>query len=322
MKNIIKFTTVASLAILVGCSSSSDDVVESLAATLPEDTQTSQGSLALGAVANPAPDSAIGNVAVFTEENADATDFPALIQGANGNLTGAIVSEDEATDSFVARIGNENFTFRNDRFSSDNDGNDFLVSDNNRVAILEIRNSTTRDTEVGSIVVIGEGLDSRSTSSIDNFGFLLGVVDDNGDGITNTPLDQLPAQANYAGRFLIISEQTIANGTPDDPNEDLDNIDLIEQAEFTAVATFGQTNTLEGSVLDEGNRVGEIDADITGNTFAGTVNEIDGEGSATLNGGFFGVNGQEILGSGSGVINGEQSAIAIEGSRTDNMPTN
>ncbi len=300
--------TTASFIVLAGCSSSGGG-----------GAQLGQ----FGATLNPDPTTPVGNVAVFAAEEQNADDFPILLQGANGNLIGRVVSEDEENNSFVATIGNEEFRFDENRFDGE-----LNVSDDNRVALIDFDDDRRqingdRVTGIEQVFVIGEDLDSSDPTRIDNVGFLVGAGANDNNDIINTPIDQLPAQATYGGNFYRISERTATEGSDNLPDNATPTAeDLIENDQFTATATFGETNELVGSVISNGDRVGEIEADITGNTFVGSVSGLDGEGTATLNGGFFGENGQEILASGSGTIDGQASAVALIGDRTDNVPTN
>ena len=317
MRNIIAFTTVASLAILVGCSSSGDGGTATLAAVAPEVVAEESET------PNPQVEQPVGvseNIAalISEEEAAGSTVFSSLLEGVTGSFLAREVAIDDET--LTALIDGEEFTFNRNRFD------DVLVSEDNTVGILRITETEQgRASRVSGVFLVGNGIDRLEQTDIDsisNFGFVLSQDAGGANAIRVTPVDDLPAQATYSGRFFSISQNTIVEATQEFDERNPTGDDFIFEDRFDATATFGQTNTLEGSVFDEGNRVAEINADITGNTFAGTVNGLDDESSATLNGGFFGVNGQEILGSGSGVLNGEQSAIAIEGSRTDNVPIN
>ena len=131
-----------------------------------------------------------------------------------------------------------------------------------------------------------------------------------------TAVDELPAQASYSGQVVTIQPSDLSGAqNPEDARTNSD---------FTATATFGQTNTLTGSVFDQtdGANVATIEADITGNTFSGNVTDNGGNGSTSLDGGFFGQNAEAIAGAGSGVIGGERTSIGLVGTRTDNVPVN
>jgi hypothetical protein len=314
MKSLKFLLSTAALVALTACSSSGDGGTATLAAAAPEVTEE---------VAVARPDTAQSNVAVLiSEEEAQGrTTFSSLFEGVNGNFLGRDVSRDDANGTLTVLIDGEEFTFDRNRFDN------VLVSEDNTIAILGITETEQgRASRVSNVFLVGEGVDQLEQTDIDsisNFGFLVSQDAVGGaDAIRVTPVDDLPAQATYSGRFFSISERSIAEATPEFNEQNPTGDDFVFEDRFEVTATFGQTNELTGSAFSDEGQFATIDADITGNTFSGTVTDGDGRGGTSLNGGFFGEDAREILGSGSGTVNGNSVAISIEGTRTDNVPVN
>ena len=311
MKNIIKFTTVASLAILVGCSSSSDsdDVAQTLAAALPEDNTPT----AAGATAFASAEEGLQDLPTFdpaSTNNVQSTDIPTFNSDGSVGRTTLRVSDD-GQETLTLNVNGEDFRVTNSQSQSG-----FIVSDDGRLTAIGPDQTGLPNLSgvVNSAILIQteNPIENRTLPNADEIENIAITIDG-----ALTPVEDLPAQAAYSGGIVVVAADRLAGASqPDD--------DAISNGSFTAIATFGQTNELSGTLTNDNNPSGfaTIQADITGNTFSGTVNDNEGGGSAPLDGGFFGQNAQAIAGAGTGEVNGRNISIGLVGSRTDNAPTN
>ncbi len=222
-----------------------------------------------------------------------------------------------ATSGRIVRgtINGETFSVNLDQNTDENGG--VFISEEGNIIVPDGRSqedilldTASENTNLNiTPFIVGTNFDSDAEPTLSNAGF---IIEGN-----LPPTADLPSQANYSGRTAVISLESIADTTPEDPNP-------YTSSNFTATATFGQTNTFNGSLTDpiNGESVATIKADISGNTFNGTITDNAGEGSISLDGGFFGPNAEEVAGAGSGVLDGDQFSIGLLGSRTDNVPTN
>lgn len=231
------------------------------------------------------------------------------------SFTEPTVDPDTGNQIGIATINGEEFVFNLSQNTDENGG--VFISEDGRLLIPDNIEENIFGGEVDTVEVIltpfvtGTNFDNDQAATFNNAGF---AIEGN-----RTAVDELPAQANYSGSITVTTLENIANTTNDPDNEN-----PFDRSNFTATATFGQTNTLAGSVTDveDGSNVATIQADITGNTFSGSVTDNNGAGSTSLDGGFFGPNAHDIAGSGSGVVDGNRTLLGLIGTRTDNVPVN
>lgn len=270
-----------SLTLLAGCSSSGGD--GSASATLAAPTPPIIQPVQLSPAQN-ALQNLPGLNTVVDRNAAPVAVFNS--DGTSGN--GTINLRDDGSSS--ATINGETFEFPRNSNSSQNF--DLLFSQPFNI-----------DTTSGGLILFTE-IDENINST--NVGFLVtGRL---------TELNSLPASATYSGEFVVA----------DTGGSDPEVLNMFSNRPFEATATFGETNTLTGTVngfINDNVQQRNINADITGNTFSGTVSNGSGD-AFSLDGGFFGVDAASVVGSGAGVVNGEAVAIGLAGNRTDNVPTN
>ena len=118
-----------------------------------------------------------------------------------------------------------------------------------------------------------------------------------------TPVQNLPAVAVYRGTWngaIIENNQVSAIGGG---------------GNFTATADFGPRQEVTGTLRDGASTLFNIDADINGNEFSGTLNSSTNQPVLPVQGGFFGPNAEEIAGAAAGSINGAQVGVSFIGNR-------
>ena len=351
MKNLLIYTTLASIIALAGCSSSGDRGSATLAAAVPQAEETAETDDATpqadttastdddnasdtGAAddtASSGDDSSNDDTAVnvspaqeavqslpTTSEAETSNNLPTFnLDGSVGQTSFSRITTDPETGdrTITGTINGEAFTIDLDQNTASNGG--VFVSEEGTIIVPddmareELFSNTPRAEGVNLHIIpfiTGTDFDNDNAPTFNSAGF---IIEGN-----LTEVSDLPSQATYSGRASSISIESIGRTTEDDPNP-------YTTSNFTATATFGQTNTLNGSLSDRtnGNDVATINAEITGNTFSGTITDNEGAGSTTLDGGFFGPNADAIAGAGTGNIDGEQIVIGIDGVRTD-IPLN
>lgn len=135
-----------------------------------------------------------------------------------------------------------------------------------------------------------------------------GRVTDVGAAIngTLTPVENLPSVAFYRGEWNAVATDGPTAGA----------VGLGQIGNFSATADFGSRQDVSGTFRDDsGQTVLRLDADITGNEFAGTFSDTSNNEVSSVNGGFFGPNAEEIAGVSAARDGDDAIAVGFIGSR-------
>ena len=310
--------------LLAGCSSldflgggGDDDLdVAAAASTSTATPEVAETPSTAGETAFASGQEGIENSPTFdpsSSSNVQSTNAPTFnSDGSVGRTT--ITESDDGLETVNVSINGEDFTFTNTEAQSG-----FFKSDDGRLTVIGPDQIGVPN--IGGVVSVAAFIQTENpiqngtlpdAPEITNVGISI-------DGAL-TAVDELPAQASYSGQAVFIQPS------------DLSGVQNSEDArainDFTATATFGQTNALTGSILENSDGPGEptieatIEATITGNTFSGNITGNDGTGFTSLDGGFFGQNAEAIAAAGVGESDGENFSVGLVGTRTDNVPVN